>query len=134
MWHEAGMERACWCGQRPRALVRDDAQVMRCWCPGIWSLELWQGIHQPAAHKGVACPRPCRHLPHLMIGHLNMHTTIHLLSPLQAEKLNGRAAMMGYVLALFVDKLSGASLLDQQNSFLGLLALHLCVFAILIIR
>lgn len=52
----------------------------------------------------------------------------------EAEKLNGRAAMMGYVLALFVDKLSGASLLDQQGSFLGLLALHITVFAILIIR
>jgi hypothetical protein len=26
---------------------------------------------------------------------------------LQAEKLNGRAAMMGYVLALFVDQLTG---------------------------
>jgi hypothetical protein len=53
---------------------------------------------------------------------------------LQAEKLNGRAAMMGYVLALFVDKLSGASLLEQQGSFLGLLALHITVFAILAIR
>jgi len=52
----------------------------------------------------------------------------------EAEKLNGRAAMMGYVLALFIDKLTGAGLLEQQNSFLGLLALHVTVFAILIIR
>ncbi|KAJ9509144.1 hypothetical protein QJQ45_001632 [Haematococcus lacustris] len=52
----------------------------------------------------------------------------------EAEKLNGRAAMMGYVLALFIDKLTGASLLDQQNSFLGLLALHITVFGILLIR
>lgn len=28
---------------------------------------------------------------------------------LQAEKLNGRAAMVGYVLALFVDQLTGES-------------------------
>ncbi len=56
------------------------------------------------------------------------------LSASQAEKLNGRAAMMGYVLALFVDKLSGASLLEQQGSFLGLVALHITVFAILLVR
>jgi hypothetical protein len=30
------------------------------------------------------------------------------LAPLQAEKLNGRAAMVGYVLALGVDQLTGA--------------------------
>lgn len=52
----------------------------------------------------------------------------------EAEKLNGRAAMMGYVLALFVDKLSGAGLIDQQESFLGKVALHVCVFAILLLR
>lgn len=52
----------------------------------------------------------------------------------QAEKLNGRAAMIGYVLALGVDKLTGAGLADQQGSFLGLVALHLTVFAILLFR
>ena len=52
----------------------------------------------------------------------------------QAEKLNGRAAMVGYVLALGVDKLTGAGLADQQGSFLGLLALHLTVFAVLLFR
>jgi len=52
----------------------------------------------------------------------------------EAEKLNGRAAMMGYFLALFVDQLTGAGLLDQQNSFLGKVALHICVFAILLVR
>lgn len=52
----------------------------------------------------------------------------------EAEKLNGRAAMMGYVLALFVDKLTGAGLIDQQESFLGKVALHVCVFAILLFR
>ncbi len=42
--------------------------------------------------------------------------------------------MMGYVLALFVDSLSGAGLVEQQDSFLGKVALHLCVFAILLVR
>jgi len=31
----------------------------------------------------------------------------------EAEKLNGRAAMVGYVLALFVDQLTGESQLGQ---------------------
>lgn len=52
----------------------------------------------------------------------------------EAEKLNGRAAMLGYVLAIFVDKLSGAGLIDQQESFFGKLALHICVFGVLLIR
>jgi len=52
----------------------------------------------------------------------------------EAEKLNGRAAMVGYFLAIFVDKFTGHGLLDQQNSFLGLLALHITVFGILAIR
>jgi len=52
----------------------------------------------------------------------------------EAEKLNGRAAMMGYVLALFVDQLTGVGLLDQQNSFIGKVLLHVCVFAILLVR
>ncbi|KAG7669087.1 hypothetical protein Ndes2526B_g00812 [Nannochloris sp. 'desiccata'] len=52
----------------------------------------------------------------------------------EAEKLNGRAAMMGYVLAAFVDMLTGAGLVDQQESFLGKVALHVCVFGILLIR
>jgi hypothetical protein len=52
----------------------------------------------------------------------------------QAEKLNGRAAMVGYVAALAVDQLTGAGLLDQQGSFLGKLALHAVVFGTLLIR
>ncbi|PRW20652.1 low molecular mass early light-induced [Chlorella sorokiniana] len=52
----------------------------------------------------------------------------------EAEKLNGRAAMVGYVLALFVDQLTGVGLLDQQNSFLGKVLLHIAVFGILFIR
>ena len=53
---------------------------------------------------------------------------------MQAERANGRAAMVGYFLAYFVDSWTGAGLYDQQNSFLGKLALHLVVFAILIFR
>jgi hypothetical protein len=56
-----------------------------------------------------------------------------LLHP-QAEKLNGRAAMVGYFMALVVDQLTGYGLLDQQNSFLGKLLLHLTVFGILLVR
>ena len=52
----------------------------------------------------------------------------------QAEKLNGRAAMVGYAIAWFVDSLSGWGLVDQQNSFLGKFLLHIAVFAILIFR
>jgi hypothetical protein len=52
----------------------------------------------------------------------------------EAEKLNGRAAMVGYVLAGLVDLVSGAGLVDQQESFLGKLALHICVFGILLVR
>ncbi|KAI8467433.1 MAG: low molecular mass early light-induced protein [Monoraphidium minutum] len=52
----------------------------------------------------------------------------------EAEKLNGRAAMVGYVAALAVDQLTGVGLLDQQNSFFGKLLLHVAVFGILFIR
>lgn len=52
----------------------------------------------------------------------------------EAEKLNGRAAMVGYFMALIVDQLTGYGLLDQQNSFLGKVLLHLTVFAVLLVR
>jgi hypothetical protein len=52
----------------------------------------------------------------------------------EAEKLNGRAAMLGYVLAGLVDLMSGAGLVEQQESFLGKLALHVCVFGVLLVR
>lgn len=42
--------------------------------------------------------------------------------------------MVGYALAWVVDSLSGVGLVDQQNSFLGKLLLHVAVFAILIFR
>jgi len=53
----------------------------------------------------------------------------------EAEKLNGRAAMLGYVLAGLVDLATGgAGLVEQQESFLGKLALHVCVFGVLLVR
>ncbi|MEW5307547.1 MAG: hypothetical protein WDW36_009935 [Sanguina aurantia] len=52
----------------------------------------------------------------------------------EAEKLNGRAAMMGYVLAGGVDLLTGTGLVDQQESFFGKVLLHITVFGILLIR
>ena len=52
----------------------------------------------------------------------------------EAEKLNGRAAMVGYFMALVVDQLTGVGLLDQQNSFFGKLLLHVAVFGILLVR
>ncbi|KAL6773965.1 LIL3 [Auxenochlorella protothecoides x Auxenochlorella symbiontica] len=52
----------------------------------------------------------------------------------EAEKLNGRAAMLGYFLALGVDKLTGVGLLDQQESFLGKVVLHVAVFGVLLFR
>eukprot|EP00210_Caulerpa_lentillifera_P000807 g781.t1 len=51
-----------------------------------------------------------------------------------AEKLNGRAAMLGYFLAIVGEQLSGAGLLEQQNSFLGKLLLHIAVFGVLLIQ
>jgi hypothetical protein len=42
--------------------------------------------------------------------------------------------MVGYFAALVVDQLTGTGLLDQQNSFLGKVLLHVAVFGILIIR
>uniref|UniRef100_A0A061R9N3 Low molecular mass early light-induced protein n=1 Tax=Tetraselmis sp. GSL018 TaxID=582737 RepID=A0A061R9N3_9CHLO len=51
-----------------------------------------------------------------------------------AEKVNGRAAMVGYFMALVVDQLTGTGLLDQQNSFLGKVLLHVVVFGCLFIR
>lgn len=42
--------------------------------------------------------------------------------------------MMGYFLALIVDKLTGVGLLDQQESFLGKVLLHITVFGVLLIR
>ena len=52
----------------------------------------------------------------------------------EAELLNGRAAMVGYLAAGVVDLLGGGGLVDQQESFLGKLALHAVVFGVLLVR
>eukprot|EP00798_Chlamydomonas_sp_ICE-L_P032161 gene32161-16695_t len=52
----------------------------------------------------------------------------------EAEKLNGRAAMMGYVIAAAIELVGGPGLVDQQESFFGKFALHIVVFAILLVR
>ncbi|KAL2652334.1 hypothetical protein R1flu_020462 [Riccia fluitans] len=52
----------------------------------------------------------------------------------EAELLNGRAAMLGYVAAYFVDSLTGAGLVDQQNSFFGKLFLWATIAGVLLIR
>lgn len=51
-----------------------------------------------------------------------------------AEKLNGRAAMLGYAAALIVDQFTGATLLDQQNSFLGKLLMFVTILGVLLFR
>ncbi|BBM98899.1 hypothetical protein MPTK1_1g17030 [Marchantia polymorpha subsp. ruderalis] len=52
----------------------------------------------------------------------------------EAELLNGRAAMIGYVAGYFVDSLTGAGLVDQQNSFFGKLLLFITIGGVLLIR
>ena len=42
--------------------------------------------------------------------------------------------MLGYALAIVGEQLTGAGLLEQQNSFLGKLLLHVAVFAVLLIQ
>jgi hypothetical protein len=42
--------------------------------------------------------------------------------------------MVGYFLALVVDQLTGYGLVDQQESFLGKLLLHITVFGVLLVR
>ena len=51
-----------------------------------------------------------------------------------AEKVNGRAAMLGYFLGLLVDRASGVGLAEQQDSFLGGALLYLTIFGCLFIR
>lgn len=51
----------------------------------------------------------------------------------EAEKINGRAAMVGYFMALVIDGLTGTGIWDQQNSFLGKVALNVAVIGIMFI-
>ena len=41
----------------------------------------------------------------------------------EAEQINGRAAMLGFMAAYFVDALTGAGVVAQSDSFLGKLAM-----------
>merc|ERR1719409_1339647 len=51
----------------------------------------------------------------------------------EAELVNGRAAMVGYFMALVIDGLTGTGIWDQQNSFLGKVALNVAVIGIMFI-
>ena len=87
-------------------------------CHGTWHSHSTPACTPANAPRRAPPPPP----------HPHPHPTV------QAEKLNGRAAMLGYVLAYVVDSLTGAGIADQQNSFLGKLALHVCVFGVLLFR
>ncbi|KAH8963645.1 hypothetical protein BDL97_04G023900 [Sphagnum fallax] len=52
----------------------------------------------------------------------------------EAELLNGRAAMIGYISAYLVDAATGVGLVDQSNSFFGKLLLFITVCGVLLIR
>ncbi|CAI7846617.1 unnamed protein product [Closterium sp. NIES-53] len=52
----------------------------------------------------------------------------------EAEKLNGRAAMVGYFMGYLVDSATGAGLVDQTSGFLGKLLLFITVVGVLLIR
>ncbi|XP_078442403.1 light-harvesting complex-like protein 3 isotype 1, chloroplastic [Wolffia australiana] len=52
----------------------------------------------------------------------------------EAELLNGRAAMVGFFMAYFVDSLTGVGLVDQMNNFLCKTLLFISVLAVLFIR
>lgn len=52
----------------------------------------------------------------------------------QAELLNGRAAMIGFFMAYFVDSLTGVGIVDQTSSFFGKLLLFVTVVGVLLIR
>lgn len=52
----------------------------------------------------------------------------------EAELLNGRAAMIGFFMAYFVDSLTGLGLVDQMNNFICKTLLLIAVAATLLIR
>ncbi|MED6116390.1 hypothetical protein PIB30_099867 [Stylosanthes scabra] len=52
----------------------------------------------------------------------------------EAEQLNGRAAMIGFFMAYFVDSLTGVGLVDQMNNFLCKTLLFAAVAGVLLIR
>lgn len=52
----------------------------------------------------------------------------------EAEILNGRAAMIGFFMAYFVDALTGVGLVDQTNNFFCKTLLFVAVGGVLLIR
>ncbi|XP_031502222.1 light-harvesting complex-like protein 3 isotype 1, chloroplastic [Nymphaea colorata] len=52
----------------------------------------------------------------------------------EAEKLNGRAAMVGFFMAYLVDSLTGVGLVDQMGNFFCKLLLFVAVAGVLLIR
>ncbi|CAA7403825.1 unnamed protein product [Spirodela intermedia] len=52
----------------------------------------------------------------------------------EAELLNGRAAMVGFFMAYFVDSLTGVGLVDQMNNFFCKTLLFVAVLGVLVIR
>lgn len=52
----------------------------------------------------------------------------------EAEKLNGRAAMIGFFMAYFVDSLTGIGLVDQMGNFFCKTLLFVAVAGVLLIR
>ncbi|XP_062218048.1 light-harvesting complex-like protein 3 isotype 2, chloroplastic [Phragmites australis] len=52
----------------------------------------------------------------------------------EAEKLNGRAAMVGFFMAYFVDSLTGMGLVDQTGNFFCKTLLFVAVAGVLLIR
>ncbi|KAF0911581.1 hypothetical protein E2562_011204 [Oryza meyeriana var. granulata] len=52
----------------------------------------------------------------------------------EAEKLNGRAAMIGFFMAYFVDSLTGVGLVDQMGNFFCKTLLFVAVAGVLLIR
>ncbi|CAN6242869.1 unnamed protein product [Urochloa humidicola] len=52
----------------------------------------------------------------------------------EAEKLNGRAAMVGFFMAYFVDSLTGVGLVDQIGNFFCKTLLFVAVAGVLLIR
>ncbi|CAN4076017.1 unnamed protein product [Withania somnifera] len=52
----------------------------------------------------------------------------------EAERLNGRAAMIGFFMAYFVDSLTGVGLVDQMGNFFCKTLLFVAVAGVLLIR
>jgi len=52
----------------------------------------------------------------------------------EAEKANGRAAMVGYAFAYLIDAAGGAGLVDLHNSFLGKTAIFATILFVTLVR